>query len=86
LLDESAEEQLVYQADAIDVLKYVPQATVDLVVTSPPYWDILNEKRSADYKDIRNYGNYERDLGCISDYTAFLCELKRIFQEIFLCF
>jgi hypothetical protein len=42
---------------------------VDLVVTSPAYWDILLEKRTADYKPIRHYGDAEQDLGKIDDYT-----------------
>jgi hypothetical protein len=52
------------------------------VVTSPPYWDILLEKRTADYKPIRHYGDEERDLGKIDDYDQFLWELQGIFAQV----
>jgi DNA modification methylase len=63
-------------------LQYVDIGTVDFVVTSPPYWDILNEKRSADYKEIRHYGNYEDDLGKIDDYKEFINQLERVFEQV----
>jgi DNA modification methylase len=56
--------------------------SVDLVVTSPPYWDILNQKRTADGKDIRNYSDHEADLGNIADYDMFLENLKQVFVEV----
>ena len=63
--------------------KHVAAGSVDFVVTSPPYWDILTEKRSADGKDIRNYGNDEEDLGRISDYKSFLAQLKAVFANTY---
>ena len=36
---------------------HVDPESVDFCFTSPPYWNILNQKRSADNKEIRNYGN-----------------------------
>lgn len=53
----------IHVADANDVDQLVPPESVDLVVTSPPYWDILLEKRTADYKPIRHYGDEAKDLG-----------------------
>lgn len=76
-------DAIIHHADANDLLKYVEPGTVDFVATSPPYWDILNEQRSADYKEIRHYGNYENDLGTISDYKEFLSSLKKIFEKVF---
>lgn len=74
---------VVIHANALHLLDYVEEASVDMVVTSPPYWDILNQARSADYKAIRNYGNYENDLGTVSDYDEFLLNLQKIFEKVF---
>lgn len=85
LLDE--ENQVgsgeVIHADAFDLLNFVEDASVDLVITSPPYWDILNQARTADYKAIRNYGNYENDLGTMSDYSEFLLNIQKVFEKVF---
>ena len=78
-LDSSQGTGIIIQDNAINMRKHLEDASVDFVVTSPPYWDILTEKRSADGKDIRNYGNDEADLGRISDYKSFLTHLKAIF-------
>jgi DNA modification methylase len=84
LLDVGIGSGVVYHDDANNLLRYVEPDSIDFVVTSPPYWDILNEKRSADYKEIRHYGNYENDLGAISDYREFLESLKRVFEKVYI--
>ena len=76
-------ERQLHVADARNVLEFVKPETVDLVVTSPPYWDILQRDRTADYKDVRNYGNAEGDLGTIEDYHAFLRELADVFNKVY---
>lgn len=76
-------ERRFIQADAKDLLSYVGPDSVDFVVTSPPYWDILLQKRTADYKEIRNYGDSDRDLGRITDYGEFLDELSIVFSKVF---
>jgi len=56
--------------------------SVDLCITSPPYWDILNQKRSADNKQNINYSDSTDDLGNIDDYSEFLENLKLVFAEV----
>jgi len=63
---------------------YVAANSVDLCVTSPPYWNILNQRRTADNKAIRHYGNFESDLGVIADYEEFLDGLGLVFRQVFL--
>ena len=63
--------------------KHVKDESVDLVVTSPPYWDILNQKRTADKKDVRNYSDNEEDLGNIHDYEEFLENLKAVMTQVY---
>lgn len=78
---EKGERRFV-EADARDLLQYIAPASVDLVVTSPPYWDILLQSRTADYKEVRNYGDSESDLGRISDYQEFLDALGAVFRNV----
>ena len=74
---ESAKHNFV-NADCIEFLKSVETDTFDFMVTSPPYWAILNKK--ADHKvkgrveqDLAtNYSDSDRDLGNIADYAEFL--------------
>lgn len=68
-------------AENIDT--YLSPNSVDLTITSPPYWDILNRRRSADRKAIRNYSNSSVDFGNISDYNQFLLSLQSVFSKIY---
>lgn len=74
----------VYIADSRETLEYVKPNSVDMVITSPPYWDILLQKRTADYKEQRDYGDAESDLGKINDYWQFLSELRKIFEQVYI--
>jgi DNA modification methylase len=71
------------EADARDVVSHVEPASVDLVVTSPPYWNVLTRRRTADRKEVRNYGDEAADLGRISEYEEFLTALRQIFARVF---
>jgi DNA modification methylase len=73
---------VVYNASATDLLQYVPENSIDLCITSPPYWNILNQRRTADSKTVRHYGNLEHDLGTIADYDEFLSALSNIFGDV----
>jgi len=79
---EQSGNAVVHQGSALSLSEYIPENSVDLVVTSPPYWDILNMKRTADYKEIRNYGDTSDDLGKIEDYEEFLTALKNVFAHV----
>jgi DNA modification methylase len=76
------EEPHVQCADAASLLEFVKPNSVDLVITSPPYWIIHTRKRTADYKEPRPYSSLERDLGNVSDYAEFMRELKAIFEKV----
>lgn len=83
LFDSGEPEPEVICDDAVNLLKYVEPGTVDLVITSPPYWIVHKRKRTADYKESRPYSELERDLGNILEYDKFLDELKRIFDKVY---
>ncbi len=79
---ESYGERSLHVASAFDVLEYVRPETIDMVVTSPPYWDILLRDRTADYKETRHYGESAIDLGRIRNYGKFLDTLAAIFGRV----
>ena len=54
--------------DARD-LSFLQDESVHLVLTSPPYWT------------LKRYNEHADQLGHISDYEAFLLELKKVWQE-----
>jgi DNA modification methylase len=72
----------VHPASATDLLQFVGPESIDLCITSPPYWDILNQRRTADYKAVRHYGNLENDLGVIADYDEFLDAIADVFSDV----
>lgn len=70
-------------ADSSDMLEYIKPNSVDLVVTSPPYWIIHKRDRTADYKEPRPYSNLQNDIGNIPSYDLFLEQLKDIFRRVY---
>ena len=70
------------QVPASELLGGLEPDSVDLCVTSPPYWNILNQRRTADGKAVRHYGNLPEDLGTIDDYERFLDALADIFRGV----
>jgi len=73
----------IYNQDAKTISNIIPEESIDMCITSPPYWDILLQKRTADYKEIRNYGNNQGDVGVIEDYSEFVAALKEIFSGVY---
>ncbi len=65
--------------------EYLHEGEADLVLTSPPYWDIMLARRSADRQESRPYGENEADLGRIKSYGAYLNALREIFAAVRYC-
>ncbi|MFQ5732701.1 MAG: DNA methyltransferase [Planctomycetaceae bacterium] len=83
LFDEAHRPPQIIEADARTIAETLPAASVDFCVTSPPYWNILQQRRTADHKRQRDYGDHRTDLGGIPDYTDFLQELQTVFAGVF---
>ena len=83
LFHEEKYEPTLIQGDSKELCKWIEKDSVQLTITSPPYWDILNQKRTADYKEIRNYSDTDADLGNIESYEFFLNALKDIFLKVY---
>lgn len=75
----------LYQADSRFLADYLSHESVGLCITSPPYWNVLQQRRSADGKPKRHYGNMDGDLGNIPDYREFLDALGDVFRQVWLC-
>jgi DNA modification methylase len=68
--------------DSFSEIGNLPKASFDICVTSPPYWDILNMKHSADKKNSINYSDRSEDLGNIADYSNFISRLTELFSKV----
>jgi len=84
LLGENASVSEIHCHNAAKLLEIVNPESADLVITSPPYWNIHQRKRTADYKESRPYSELESDLGNIDDYQQFMNSLKSIFSEVYI--
>lgn len=73
----------IYNDSGFNIKKYLKPHSVDLTITSPPYWDILNRKRTADKKAIQNYSDSKDDFGNIPSYEDFLLSLQKVFKEVY---
>jgi len=85
-------QQIAICDDAINIPKYLNENTVSLVVTSPPYANMLNHKRlnksiranlrqNKHYKKIQQYSNNPRDLGTMKP-KKYAKALAEIYEEI----
>ena len=83
LFDKVESSVDIHVVDSRTLCQYVDKNSVDMVVTSPPYWDILIEKRPLYPKENANYGDTEKDLGKLRDYDEFLSELKTVFEQVY---
>jgi DNA modification methylase len=83
--DSRPADHVFMLGDVREKLTEIPQEAVDFIVTSPPYWSILNKK--PDHKAMErvrkdlatSYSEDDRDLGNIEDYEQFIAELAGVF-------
>lgn len=75
----------IITGDSFKELDKLEENSFDICITSPPYWDILNMKRSADKKNNVNYSDNKNDLGNISDYKEFINLLGNLFEKVNYC-
>ena len=68
-IDELPTEHRLVQGDARD-LSFIPDESIHLVVTSPPYWT------------LKRYNDSEGQMGHIAEYEQFLAELNRVWSEV----
>ncbi len=80
--DEKSTQTEIFCHDSTKLSEVIKDQKIDFCLTSPPYWNILNQKRTADNKKITNYSSSKKDLGNIDDYDLFLNQLELVFDQI----
>ncbi|MFN3650473.1 MAG: DNA methyltransferase [Armatimonadota bacterium] len=73
----------LHRESALHVPDRLAPGSAALCFTSPPYWDVLARKRTADYRDVRDYAGAEGDLSRVADYDEFVEALGRIFDGVY---
>lgn len=87
--------RIVIQDSALNVFKYLPTDSVDFILTSPPYANLLNKIRDnfadKDYngnpyknqsrKLAKPYSKNEEDLGNVN-YDEYLLKMKELFLSL----
>ncbi len=61
----------VVQGSILEVLPAIPEETIDLIVTSPPYFDVVNYEN-----------DHPEQWGNIHDYREFLSKMEAAFKEM----
>ncbi|UCH89737.1 MAG: site-specific DNA-methyltransferase [Thermoplasmata archaeon] len=87
LIRRSAVRSVQLKADARFLTDHIPQNSIDLVLTSPPYWDLLKQRPSSRNKSRgkylkKNYSKDSRDLSNQPTLKCFLSEMSGIFSQI----
>jgi len=83
-------KQVAICDDAINIPKYLNENTISLIVTSPPYANMLNHKRlnksirgdlrqNKHFKKVQQYSNNPRDLGTMKpkEYAEALAQIYK---------
>lgn len=74
-------------SDSRNLLEYLPSESIDLVFTSPPYWDLLKQRPSQrnlrNQKHLKkNYSTDKLDLSNDQTFDAFANNIKEIFSNV----
>ncbi|MCR6722084.1 MAG: DNA methyltransferase [Chitinophagaceae bacterium] len=74
--------------DSRKLKEYFKKESFDFIVTSPPYWNILEKKDHKANKRVLNghdtkYSESKEDLGNIESYDKFLDDLSKIFLNCY---
>lgn len=78
----------IYNGDARELIPGMADNSIHFVITSPPYWGILNKiDHKANQERVakgltHNYGEDPKDLALIASYKEFVCELASLFHSL----
>ena len=70
MYDIDAILNVILKGDALEVLKKIPSESIDMCITSPPYWS------------LRDYGD-ENQLGSEKTFEEYLDKLVNIYKEVY---
>jgi DNA modification methylase len=71
MVERSNTRHEIVQGNCVEIMKQISEESVDLIVTSPPYFDVV------DYKD-----NHPEQWGNIHEYPVFLNKMELAFQKM----
>jgi DNA modification methylase len=81
--------QYIHQinTDSRKLLDHIPRSSIDLVFSSPPYWDLLKQRQStrnlrAERHLKKNYSNDPSDLSNDPTLDTFICNIGDIFKKV----
>jgi site-specific DNA-methyltransferase (adenine-specific) len=69
----------LYNGDCLAVMKQLPPKSIDMVMTSPPYWALRDYRMENQVGIERTYEEYVSKLCCIFD------EIKRVLKDAGTC-
>ncbi len=92
LTPSSTSQQLAVCDDARNISRYLEAETVSLILTSPPYANLLNrrrknksrrgrERKNGQYLKVEQYSQDPRDLGLLP-LEAYAAEMESIFRSM----
>lgn len=82
-LFEANEERWIYDVrDARTIGEVLEPSSIEICISSPPYWDILNRRRSVDKKQPKPYSSNGEDIGNINDYDEFLKSVMCVSEQV----
>ena len=87
-----SEKSILLNGDSRKLIRKIANDSIDFIMTSPPYWNILGKKRG--HSDSQHgdrmkkglqltYSDLVEDLGNIEDYDVFLNELVKLFNKCY---
>lgn len=88
-----SENATILLGDSRKQIDKIKKESIDFIMTSPPYWNILSKKRGnsdsqhgdREKKGLKlNYSDLTDDLSNIEDYNIFLNELTKLFNKCYL--
>ena len=71
---KNLERNKVYIGSCLEVLKTFPDESIDMCITSPPYWGL------RDYDDSRQLGQEDHPEQFVSKLTEIFEEVKRVLR------
>ena len=79
-------QQTIITGDSRTKLDNLADKSVDLIITSPPYWNILSKidhktRKRVNARLATKYSTAKGDLGNLPDYDTFLDELAAVFSK-----
>lgn len=89
-------QRAIFHGSALNIGQYIPDNSIDFILTSPPYANLLNKIRDnfadKDYKNnpyknqsrklAKPYSTEEEDLGNLS-YEEYLIKMQYLFKSLF---